>query len=410
MLHKKSEKGQAIILIVFALIGLIGITGLTVDGGLAYGDRRHAQNAADSAAFAAALANSKNADVESAAQSIATANGYNDDGIQNEVVITYVTSPAGTCPYEFAGNKDITVEITSHLNTYFAPIVGIRTMTNKVFATTRACGTYIAPIFGGNAIVSLNPDPDTCAFTSDTGSAEWAITGGGIFSNGCAVGKDNITLDEDHCVGAVEGVEGMDDIKCSTPAAPYDQTYIDDIMPPNPCGEDGEGGDAGEVGLLQPHPIDKTVLLKNGVYCISDFDDYDSTDIILENATLYVTDEEFNLKFSGGGGFSGTPTVTGDYSSYYMVIAPLPKGDECDSFTSNTTQVVNYRGNGSGEPYGTILAPTACVDLRGNGTADINGQVIGYNVSANGDANTSIHYVDDQNRRDPVKPTIELIK
>ena len=402
MLHKKSEKGQAIILIVFSLIGLIGITGLTVDGGMAYSDRRHAQNAADSAAFAAALANSKNEDIEDAAQSIATANGYNDDHIQNEVVITYVASPAGTCPYEFAGNKDITVEITSHLNTYFAPIVGIRTMTNKVNATTRACGTYIAPIFGGNAIVSLNPDPDDCAFTSDTGNAEWIITGGGIFSNGCAVGKYNITLDSDQCVNAVEGATGMDNI-CTTPAAPYDQIYIDDIMPPNPC-------ISGGVGKPQPAPSGGIVELNNGVYCITDFDDYDSKDIILNNATLYVTDEEFNLKFSGGGGFSGTPTQTGDFSSYFMVIAPLPVGQECDSFTSMDNQVVNYRGNASGEPYGTILAPTACIDLRGNGTADVNGQIIGFNVSANGDANTTINYVEDQIRRQAVTPTIELIK
>ncbi len=121
MIHKKSEKGQAIILIVFALIGLIGITGLTVDGGLAYSERRRAQNAADSAAFAAALANSKDENIEAAAQNIAAVNGFNDDGIQNEVVITYVTSPADTCPDESPNNKDITVEITSHAEHLFCP-------------------------------------------------------------------------------------------------------------------------------------------------------------------------------------------------------------------------------------------------------------------------------------------------
>ncbi len=52
MIHKKSEKGHAIILIVFAIIGLIAMTGLTVDGGMAYADRRQAQNAVDAAASA----------------------------------------------------------------------------------------------------------------------------------------------------------------------------------------------------------------------------------------------------------------------------------------------------------------------------------------------------------------------
>ena len=45
-----SERGQAIVLIAAAIVALIAITGLAVDGGLAFADRRQAQNAADSAA------------------------------------------------------------------------------------------------------------------------------------------------------------------------------------------------------------------------------------------------------------------------------------------------------------------------------------------------------------------------
>ena len=49
------ERGQALILITFAAIALFGITGLAIDGSNKFSDRRHAQNAADSAALAAAL-------------------------------------------------------------------------------------------------------------------------------------------------------------------------------------------------------------------------------------------------------------------------------------------------------------------------------------------------------------------
>src|SRR3990170_1691367 len=100
MKHNKSEKGQALIIITFAIIGLIGLTGLTVDGGMAYSDRRPAQNAADSAALAAALAHVRETDLTTAAQSIATTNGYDNNGTSNTVTIstTPVTSgcPAGT--------------------------------------------------------------------------------------------------------------------------------------------------------------------------------------------------------------------------------------------------------------------------------------------------------------------------
>ena len=49
------ERGQALILIAFAAIALFAITGLAIDGSNKYSDRRHAQNAADAAALAAAL-------------------------------------------------------------------------------------------------------------------------------------------------------------------------------------------------------------------------------------------------------------------------------------------------------------------------------------------------------------------
>src|SRR5690349_12199708 len=52
---QSSQRGQALILIALAAIGLFGITGLAIDGGAKFSDRRHAQNAADTAALAAAL-------------------------------------------------------------------------------------------------------------------------------------------------------------------------------------------------------------------------------------------------------------------------------------------------------------------------------------------------------------------
>src|SRR5512141_2701217 len=58
----RKERGQALVLIVFAIVGLIGLTGLAIDGGNAYSDRRHAQNAADTAALAAALSKTHAAD------------------------------------------------------------------------------------------------------------------------------------------------------------------------------------------------------------------------------------------------------------------------------------------------------------------------------------------------------------
>src|SRR5512147_1672222 len=52
---KNLEHGQAIILIALAAIALVAIAGVAIDGSAKFSDRRHEQNAADTAALAGAL-------------------------------------------------------------------------------------------------------------------------------------------------------------------------------------------------------------------------------------------------------------------------------------------------------------------------------------------------------------------
>src|SRR5512139_3941755 len=83
-----TERGQALILIAFAAIALFAITGLAIDGSHKYSDRRHAQNAADTAAMAAALAKARSDphwDLEGLDRALA--NGYDDDHVSNDVEI-----------------------------------------------------------------------------------------------------------------------------------------------------------------------------------------------------------------------------------------------------------------------------------------------------------------------------------
>ena len=76
--NRGNEGGQAVIMIVFAIIGLIALTALTVDGGNAYSNRRHAQNAADTAALAGARAKVRQESWKDAALAIASENAFTD--------------------------------------------------------------------------------------------------------------------------------------------------------------------------------------------------------------------------------------------------------------------------------------------------------------------------------------------
>jgi hypothetical protein len=84
---KSQERGQALIIIALAAVGLFGFTALAIDGSRIFSDRRHGQNAADTAVLAAALAKIREQDdtakfpaAVAAAQARATSNGFTSGG------------------------------------------------------------------------------------------------------------------------------------------------------------------------------------------------------------------------------------------------------------------------------------------------------------------------------------------
>ena len=98
-MHKLSkERGQALIIIVLAIIALAGMAGLVIDGGNYFLDRRNAQNAADSAALTAALTRGRGGqNLVGAALSSAAQNGYNNNGTTNLVEVNH---PPKDGPYK----------------------------------------------------------------------------------------------------------------------------------------------------------------------------------------------------------------------------------------------------------------------------------------------------------------------
>src|SRR5688572_3165541 len=163
MLHKKSEKGQALVLIAFAAVGLFAFTALSVDGGRVFSDRRHAQNAADTAALAAALARVRaQTDPDGAAvasgKARALSNGYpNEPASKVEVKIcddpSLVLPPVGKDCQGLPVNADrsdyIQVKITSYVRTTFARIIGWKQVENIVTAVAKAQLGGLSPVFGG---------------------------------------------------------------------------------------------------------------------------------------------------------------------------------------------------------------------------------------------------------------------
>lgn len=443
----KTERGQALILIVFALLGLIGITALAVDGGMAYADRRQAQTAADSAVLAAALARVRGENYRSAALSNARENGYNSDGVDN---LVEVHVPPVSGPYR--GNQEyLQVIVTSHQPTYFAGVLGFDTITNTVEAIARAKPAEWAEIMHGYAVISLAPTSDCNRFRSFWihGESTLELYGGGIFVNSnnrtCAFiqqGSAGLVFGEPEPFNIVGGasIQKLQMIKLLVgrpiPAMGGQQRGGDN-QGDQQRGDDNQGRQAsiaflpntGDTPVPYPPPFampkvgcgarvagptleDPTIMnsgnwdgdfpppdiktLRSGVYCINgNVRVNGGTDLEGHGVVLVV--EHGSVHFNGGANIILEAPNSGPLKGLLLYM-PMDNHD-----------VLVLNGSASSVFRGTILAPGARIRIIGNESSyGFHSQIIGYYIELDGNSNIVIRYVDDQNYDALISPEIQF--
>jgi hypothetical protein len=420
MKPKFQEKGQALIVIALAAIVLFGFTALAIDGSRSFEDKRHAQNAADTAALAGALAYSRNNDINTAALTRATSNGY-DGGASNDVTVTVTDAPAGVCPANTVG-KDIKVDILTQINTSIAKVIGQKTLTNAVTATARACGFYYGPPFDGNAIVALAPSGKGF---DGSGTPDWDISGGGIFSNSSSSnaaycnGAAGISVPSVSVVGGTDfGCHGPGTIGPVTTDAPqYTYSNMAGFFPRQPAC-DGNAYQTGGKWYPQAGADGSKVawsgdmVFMAGLYCVTNSPGPFHNAIIGYRVTFYLMNPDFNFKLSGGGSFTATAPKTGEYRGVLLYLPPqLDANGNLIQLSGNQTQHIDLRGNGSGNVIGTIFAPSADVTMFGNsGTGAIDSQIIAYHVDSGGNANIKITYNPNRNYNANLPIILSLLK
>jgi Flp pilus assembly protein TadG len=415
---KTSEKGQALIMIAFAAIGLFAFSALAIDGSRAYSDKRHAQNAADTAVLAGALAYARDNDISTAAQAVATANGY-DNGTSNDVTITIESTESGICPANVEG-KDITVTIVSYMDTTFARVIGRSQITNAATATSRSCGHYTGALFDGNAIVSLAPSG--LGFDAH-GTPDWVITGGGIMSNSSSNpaadcgGSANVSAPGVTSVGTT----GLTSTCYSGPtptigASQVNYSQFSGLFPRQPA---CNGTASLSGGQWQPQSgadgskvsFSGDMDFAPGLYCVINNPGPFHGHISGSEVTFYITSSNFSMKFNGGGSgddgdLTASAPTSGEYDGVLMYLAP-----QVSNGVLLNTQELDMRGNGGGDIVGTIIAPSADVTMFGNsGTGAFDSQVIAYQVDSGGEANITIAYDAGDNYVAAQPSTLSLLK
>jgi len=248
---RSSETGQALIVIALAAVALFGFMGLAIDGTARYSDRRNAQNAADTAALAAALAKvnaitagDSNTPLVCTSEDMSTAsdvcvelvlagldradsNGYDT---ANSTVNVY--SPPINGYYSTVSNSDdyVQVVITSHVKTTFMRVFGVTQSDNVVNAVA-----YMKEgrnLTDGAMIIAYDPHP-TCGSgvgsgggsVDISGSSHVTLNGGGIFMNsqeacGFAGNCPDLTITGGAGINSVvsSSVDNIDQDGCSVTA------------------------------------------------------------------------------------------------------------------------------------------------------------------------------------------------
>jgi hypothetical protein len=433
------ERGQALIVIALAAVVLFGFLALAIDGSVKFADKRHAQNAADTAALAGALAlvNDKTSvtcgtleEWQCDALLRAEDNGY-DDFTNNEVWVIKCSDPLDErdgapldCgPYE--GDPDhISVIILSHINTTFAKVMGFHQLHNLVQATTY--WNKRGPLYDGNLIIALKREKCTgsgangnIALGTSGGSGSDAVInliGGGAFVNSggsdCGMeimGCPTITINAGVLSSVGDGNINMDvgSQTCSAKLTLPGPTYNQDPYPfepempdaPDACGyspmayssHSGTNTTTLYQGYYTEFPpkgskqdaVYDTIVLSPGIYCLdTDLSLTNNQSITGEDVLIYLkTGHEFSIQ---GGTLSLNGRDDGAYKGYVIII---------DS--DFTGQSPNCMINGSADATltGTVFAPYCDIEIDGGGrTGSLSAQIIGYTVKITGSQTVNLYY------------------
>lgn len=410
MNKRRSESGQAIVLIVIALVAMFGFVGLAVDGGRVYSEQRRAQNAADAAAYAAAMAAVDGENPYQAALAQAAANQFNDaDKNANADLPVDVIVNNPPTQGQYVGNKEYyEVIIHGRVDGSFSRVVNINEMPIEAYAVVRAKTNKEG--MSDNAIHALDEDGISIEFK---GNGNIQVDGGNIMSNG-AIDKRGGSGDIMVKNGKIYYVDGSaNDWLGNVSPAPEkvpNPVFIPTIPEP----------DCGTVNREAPQIKKAQKVFSPGIYNAEIR--INATDDVLFEPGMYCLKQ--GLTNNGGAKVTGRGVMFvllgGDFqlsgSSNVNLTRPNdlvdPSGNQWGGMLlyappSNPNPVIDLTGNNGTNFAGTILAPRGL--CRVGGTADALG--LKSNIACNqvmfhGNPSIFITYKAAQNYRLP--PFIEL--
>jgi Putative Flp pilus-assembly TadE/G-like len=441
--RRHARRGTVAVLVAVSSLALLMVLAVTMDAGLLFTEKRHAQATADAAALAGAADLFKyyrtnagadvNGTAKAAALAIAAGNGYANDGTTSLVDVrtfgdTYSGGPnAGkTIP---RGYCEVTV--TYNHPRYFSLIFGSGNIPIKARAVAK--GTWDVPKFG---LAVMAPSGTTLR---NSGNGNITVTSGSVLVNSsdpsAIVNQNNgvITADEISVVGGIAdagtivtdpipnnihtGVPSIFDpfaiLPAPTPPAPggisqkltgaQRTTLLNDLVASGQITKAFADGTNWNVYLASPGSFDSMQTFQSsdlvvfqqasagngGMYYLNS-GGFHST-----GATLLMDPGSTGgiMFYNNGAGQSDGFLISGNGSGVVNLIGEA--GGTYQGFVlyqnRNATEPISITGNGSFKILGAIYAPNADLAITGNGTSQtIGSQVITKTVTIGGNGSVNI--------------------
>jgi hypothetical protein len=360
-----SERGQVLVVSLGAMIVLLVMLGLAIDGGRGYWERRQAQNAAEHAALAAAwevCENPSAPDPAGKARLAATDNGFTDDG-----TTTWVT-PTATNP----STGEWEVVVRRELRTTFAALIGFETIgaAGRAVADCQSTSGEGFAIFAGGT---------TC---DDTG--KWLVEIAGSTNTITGAVHSNVNLK----------VGGSDNVfDGSVTYVTIEDHHVSSQFPPdNP----DQTGNQGWPALTQVFTLDRYRTMAQA----SSTDDlfYFTTEVKSEDIDadgLYYSTEKIDI---GDGHQDWDVTLVSEkgiiiggsdnrYDPYIDNLLAFSGMDAAagQSDLKKRCDEPGVKVSGDNNDWsGFLYAPESQIDMSGSNTSTLIGSMIGWSVKVSG--------------------------
>jgi hypothetical protein len=206
-------------------------------------------------------------------------------------------------------------------------------------------------------------------------------------------------------VGGMQGGESVhgtpDSNSCKITDVP---PYPEPILPNIDCAALPAATKTGDTlsygnwtGAFPPSGVTK---LKSGIYCVhsGNFSLNAGEELIGRGVVLYIIDGSVTL--NGQATIDLEAPTSGNFPGLLMYLPP------------SNDKTVSISGGGSITMVGSILAPSSLISVTGGGeaSAPLNTQLVGKDVKFVGNSTIKIRYIEEQQYKPPLPPSIEMSK